>query len=89
MGGSFFLEDQFTATPDISLYTDASGVQGYGSYYQGQWFRGNWAPYQLLVQGNETSIAYHELFQIVLAACIWGRPGLRSVFYFTVTIKQQ
>ena len=71
-GRYFFLEDQFTATPDISLYTDASGVKGYGAYYQGQWFRGDWAPSQLLVQGNETSIAYHELFPIVLAACIWG-----------------
>ena len=71
-GRPFFLEDEFTATPDISLCTDASGVKGYGAYYQGQWFGGDWGPSQLLVQGNETSIAYHELFPIVLAACIWG-----------------
>ena len=82
-GRSFFLEDEFTATPDISLYTDASGVKGYGAYYQGQWFRGDWVPSQLLVQGNETSIAYHELFPIVLAACIWGHnwSQKRILFY--------
>ena len=32
-GRSFFLENEFTAIPDISLYTDASRVQRYRAYY--------------------------------------------------------
>ena len=30
-GRSFFLEDQLTSAPDLSLYTDASGTHGYGA----------------------------------------------------------
>ena len=69
-GRSFFLENHLTATPDFEVYTDASSAHGYGAYYQGQWFRGDWEPSQLLGLNFETSIAYQELFPIAVAACV-------------------
>ena len=82
-GRSFFLEDQLTSAPDLSLYTDASGAHGYGAYYQGQWFRGHWVQGQRLGVDKGTSIAYQELFPIVLAASIWGHTWQqkRILFY--------
>ena len=81
-GRSFFLEDHLTAAPDFELYTDASGAHGYGAYYQGQWFRGDWEPSQLLGLNSETSIAYQELFPIVVAACVWGHTWQQKRIMF-------
>ena len=82
-GHSFFLEDQLTSAPDLSLYTNASGAHGYGTYYQCQWFRGDWVQGQRLGVDKGTSIVYQELFPIVLAASIWGHTWKqkRILFY--------
>ena len=81
-GRSFFLEDQLTSAADLSLYTDASGAHGYGAYYQGQWFRGDWVQGQRLGVDKGTSIAYQELFPIVLAASIWGHTWQKKRILF-------
>ena len=82
-GKSFFMEDHYTDAPDLCLYTDASGAHGYGAYFQGHWFRGDWTLGQKLVTNNDTSIAYQELFPIVLAASVWGHAWFqkRILFY--------
>ena len=82
-GRSFCLEDHLTAAQDSELYTDASGAHGYGVYYQGQWFQGDWEPSQLLGLNSETSIAYQELFPTVVEACVWGHTWQqkRILFY--------
>ena len=82
-GKSFFMEDHSTDAPDLCLYTDASGAHGYGAYFQGHWFRGDWTLSQKLVTNNDTSIAYQELFPIILAASVWGHAWSqkRILFY--------
>jgi hypothetical protein len=66
-GVSLFLDDKPTKDSDLHLFTDASGVLGFGGYYQGQWFSSEW-PTQLLQQvDKDISIAFQELYPIVVA----------------------
>lgn len=82
-GRSFFLEEHFSSSPDLQLYTDAAGAIGYGGYFKGHWFRGDWSPDQLLNPKMGISIAYQELFPIVLAVLSWGDSwqGKRILFH--------
>ena len=66
-GVYFFDLPEWSPVPDLFLSTDASGSLGYGAFYSGAWFNGSWSPSQ---QG--LSIAYKELFPIVLACFVWG-----------------
>ena len=62
---------------DLQVASDASGSVGYGAFLNGDWFAGHWLPSQV-----SASIAYKELFPIVLAAHIWDSrwQGLRIQF---------
>ena len=79
-GVSYFVDTDLTPAPDLELYTDASGTLGFGAYYQGAWFRGDWAPHQHISAG--TSIQWQELFAIVAAILTWGHlwRGKRILF---------
>ena len=70
-GRSFFLEDQVSASPDMQLFTDASGTIGFGGYLAGQWFQGSWPPHLALSKATGISIEWQELFPIVVACVIW------------------
>lgn len=80
-GVAMMLDPHTVAAADLELYTDASGAHGFGAYYQGQWFRGDWQPHQTLDSGK--SIAWQELFAIVLACLAWGHhwSGKRILFH--------
>ena len=56
----------------MHLYTDASAVHGYGAYYNGAWFRGPWLPHQQLNSLSGISIAWQELYAIIMAAAARG-----------------
>ena len=71
-GKSFILEDQLTSAPELEIYTDAAGSVGYGGYFQGHWFNGVWTKEQQLDPKHGISIAYQELYPIVLSALVWG-----------------
>ena len=64
-----FLDPEWTAAHSLQLYTDASGSLGFGAYFNGAWFRGDWQPHQRLPL---RSIQWQELFAIVAAASTWG-----------------
>ena len=66
------MEDQLTSAPDLEIYTNAAGSVGYGGYYQGHWFNGAWTKEQQLDPKHGISIAYQELYPIVLSASVWG-----------------
>ena len=57
---------------DLQLQTDASGTIGFGAFFNGRWFRGDWSSQQL-----ELSITFKELFAIVAACATWGVEWLR------------
>ena len=47
-GVTFLLGDTVLSSPDLHLYTDASGSLGYGGYPHGQWFQSHWLPQHCL-----------------------------------------
>ena len=66
-GVYFFDLRDWAPVPDLFLGTDASGSKGYGVFYSGEWFNGSWSDAQ-----QSLSIAYKELFTMVIACHVWG-----------------
>ena len=81
-GISFFLFPTFEPLPDFSVSSDASGAIGYGGFMDNEWFNGRWSTLQLPL-----SIAYKELFPVVLAAHVWGPGWSRRRIMFHVDNK--
>ena len=67
-GCSFFLQGQWTAAPDLHLFTDAAGSHGFGAVYSSHWLTGEWLPAQ-----QNCCITWMELYPIVLACATWGK----------------
>lgn len=76
-GVSFWLYPGLPVVGDIEVISDASGAIGYGAYINHQWFNGRWFASQA-----SQSIAYKELFPIVLAAHVWGMHWSRKQIMF-------
>jgi hypothetical protein len=71
-GASVFLDTAVTTDYDLGLYTDAASTIGFGGYLNGRWFAG-WWPDNLVLDKNEgLSMAFLELYPIVVAAILWG-----------------
>ena len=66
-GRSFFLSLQWAPLPDFQVSSDAAGTLGYGALFKRDWFAGPWSSAQMPL-----SIAYKELFPVVLAAALWS-----------------
>ena len=60
---------QWTSSPHIELYTDASD-KGFGCYFQGQWCQGKF-PAQSFGD-KQISINWHELYVVTMALALWG-----------------
>ncbi len=54
------LHPNWESALDLQLYTDASGMLGFGAYFDGAWFSGTWSDQQLL-----KSILWKEMFATV------------------------
>ena len=67
-GKSFFLFPDWTPSPDLELFTDASGTLGWGAFNSGRWLQGTWSPEQLT-----HSIEWKELYALVTACCTWAK----------------
>ena len=76
-GVSFWLFPGLLPEADVEVSSDAAGSLVYGAYLKGQWFAGSWAASQQL-----QSIAYKELFPIVLAAHVWGHSWVKKHVLF-------
>ena len=61
------LDPNVTLSPDLHLYTDASGSFGFGIYFDGRWVAQKWPP-----AFRSYSIQYKELFPIYLACYLWA-----------------
>lgn len=68
-GTAMFLEKDWVSNSTLELFTDAAGSIGFGAYFQGKWTQGKWP---LSVTLCRPSIAYMELFPIVIALELWG-----------------
>ena len=76
-GVAFWLFPGMAAAPDLVVTSDASGSLGFGAYFRGEWFSGSWIPSQA-----PQSIAYKELFPVVIAAHLWGPQWARRYVLF-------
>jgi hypothetical protein len=66
-GISFWLCPGTPVVHNLEVVSDASGAIGYGAFYNQEWFNGRWHDIQ-----STQSIAYKELFPVILAAHLWG-----------------
>ena len=63
--GRAIIPDPFwSRSPDLELFTDASGGVGFGIYLQGRWLNGSWP--------SNRSIQWKELYPIALSCLLWG-----------------
>jgi hypothetical protein len=66
----------------LNLFTDASSTIGYGGYFNGQWFCDRWPIDLPNISDASLSMAFLELYPIVVASILWGSTwsGKRIVF---------
>ena len=76
----FLLFPTLEPLPDFSVSSDASGAIGCGAFMDNEWFNGRWAATLQL----PLSIAYKELFPVVLAAHVWGPGWFRRGIMFHI-----
>ena len=69
-GRAKFLDPQWSGPASLNLYTDASGLHGFGAYFDRAWLRGTWPPHQTL---PHRSIQWQDLFAILVAASAWSQ----------------
>lgn len=70
-GRAIMLEPATNA--DLELYTDASGSQGFGAYFQGSWCAERW-PDSWVREGFCVNLVLLELFPLVVALFVWAEP---------------
>lgn len=73
-GVSLLYEREWQEADRIEIFTDAS-VIGFGAYFAGRWYAGQWSPEQLAVahRQEKLSMPYLELHALVQAAATFGR----------------
>ena len=78
-GRTFFLEDTWSSSDKLQLYTDAAGVLGFGALFGSKWCYGKW-PLNWL----HRNIAFLEFYPIVLSLHLWGHEMQnRCILFFT------
>ncbi|KAK3099253.1 hypothetical protein FSP39_001635 [Pinctada imbricata] len=77
-GISFFLDDNITRAADIELFTDATPTS-FGGIYNNQWFQGY---FPISLQEEQMSMAFCELYPIVMACILWGSAWKRKRILF-------
>lgn len=77
-GRAIIPEPHWTKSPDLELFTDASGSLGYGIFYMGHWIFEPWPP-----QLQDRSIQWKELYPIAIACLLWGQQwsGKKLLFH--------
>ena len=75
-GSSLLLESHWSLAPDMELFTDASNL-GYGAFWAGKWLSEPWPPSQ-----QHFSIAWKELYAILVACSTWGQAWQRKRILF-------
>jgi hypothetical protein len=68
-GSTIFSDRVWLGDQDVQFFTDASGSVGFGFFFDGRWFQGKWPSVKFAL---EHSIAWLELFPIIVASALWG-----------------
>lgn len=75
-GTSFFLDQRWSDSTFLELFTDAVGGFGMGTFFKGRWAWSAW-PREWHSSGIVKDITFLELLPIVIAIKLWG-PELRN-----------
>jgi hypothetical protein len=51
----------------------AASTLGFGGYFQGRWFSSPWPSELSYIMDSEMSMAFRELYSIVVAAVLWSK----------------
>ena len=81
-GVNMFYDSNYASNCDMQLYTDASSTIGFGGLYQGKWFCLPWPDELPSSNDKNLSMAVLELYQIVVAALLWGSEWKRKKILF-------
>ncbi|XP_069109890.1 uncharacterized protein [Argopecten irradians] len=71
-GVSLFYETVITTVADFTLFTDAASTKGFGDFFKGKWFSEEWPLDLPYITDGTLSMAFLELYPIVVAAVLWG-----------------
>ena len=72
------MNSRWTSSPALHLYTDASGLHGWGADWEGRWLQSLWSPGQ-----HEMDITLKELLAIMLAVYTWGSSwSYRKILFY-------
>ena len=71
-GVNMFYDSHFISNYDMDLYTDAASTVGFGGYFRGKWFASSWPTEIPSFKDKQLSMAFMELYPIVVAALLWG-----------------
>lgn len=78
-GSSFFLNEEWSDSHMLQLYTDAAGSLGFGALFGPYWFYGEWPK-----AWQSYNIAVLEFYPIVLAVLVWGHMmANQKIIFFT------
>ena len=66
---SFLYNEEWTNSPDMELYTDASD-KGFGCYFQGEWCQGTFPSHSF--GDKQMSINWCKLYAVTMALALWG-----------------
>ena len=74
-GESMFIDDIWSNSQKLQLYTDSAGSLGFGAIFGNHWCYAQW-PYEWLGR----NIAFLEFYPLVLSLYLWGE-GCRTVVF--------
>ncbi len=80
-GVSMFLENDAQVAQKLHIETDASGL-GYAGIFKSHYFQGKWPAELCISPQTGISIAFQELYPIVVAARLWGSEWTRKRIIF-------
>ena len=81
-GISLFYESEFTSSYDIQLHTDAASTAGFSVVYKTHWISEKWPEQMPSIPDNLASMAFMELYPIVVAVYIFGRDWRKKKIMF-------
>ncbi|GAV00861.1 hypothetical protein RvY_11650 [Ramazzottius varieornatus] len=64
-----FLDNDWTSSSVLHLYTDAFGTLGMGAFFQNSWFQSRWPPW---IKSHKICIEYLQMLPILNAILVWG-----------------
>lgn len=79
---SLFYERDFTTSFDIQLHTDAASTAGFSVVYKTHWICEKWPAEMPTIPDNLASMAFMELYPIVVAAYVFGKEWQKKKIMF-------